>query len=90
MSLKRAVIFLMMCGLLLTGCGNETKESNMSENIYILCVFVILLLGIAISIGGILLRKRIRIEFVYLMILGGILFDFVVLFVGSWYGVIFL
>lgn len=62
----------------------------MSENIYLLCLFGILIFGIAISAGGILLRKRIRIEFVYLMVLGGIIFDFVVLFVGSWYGIIYL
>lgn len=31
MRLKGTVIFLMMCGLLLTGCGNEAKESNNSS-----------------------------------------------------------
>ncbi|MCM1246772.1 MAG: hypothetical protein NC293_14125 [Roseburia sp.] len=49
------------------------------EAIQVVCLILVLFLGISISIFGILLRKKIRIEFVYLMVAGGILFDLLVL-----------
>lgn len=57
-------------------------EMYEAEGIYILCWILVLLLGISISIIGILLRKKIRMEFVYLMVTGGVLVDFLVLLWG--------
>lgn len=59
-----------------------------TEGIYIVCLILALLLGICISVFGILLRKKIRMEFVYLMIVGGIVLDLLILLWGCVYGVI--
>lgn len=66
-----------------------TGEMGATEGIYILCWILVLLLGISISIIGILLRKKIRMEFVYLMVTGGVLVDFLVLLWGCVFGIIY-
>lgn len=65
-----------------------TGEMGATEGIYIVCLILALLLGISISIFGILLRKKMRIEFVYLMVAGGLVIDFVVLLLGFVSGII--
>lgn len=65
-----------------------TGEMGATGGIYIVCLILALLLGISISIFGILLRKKMRIEFVYLMVAGGLVIDFVVLLLGFVSGII--
>ena len=60
-----------------------------TEGIYIVCMVLALLLGISISIFGVLLRKKMRMEFVYLMVAGGLVIDFVVLLLGYVSGIIY-